>query len=142
MGKDIVQVDDIVCTNTQHLPIVNMLFMDEDGCSQLLAFGVLSSRTTEAFTVFLDDVKLRAGSPKMIICDRFRAQIRAVQKAMPDSPTCLCRVHLKRNIYRIFGLRDNPIVPLYDRFMSGMMTREHSSCFAPDLILLTWIAQS
>ena len=41
--KDILQLDDIDCTNIDHAPIVNVALMDENNKAELLAFGIMAN---------------------------------------------------------------------------------------------------
>ena len=57
IAADIVQMDDVVGTNMEQICVVNVVFQEENEAMQLLAFGLMRSRRTEAFACFPHDLK-------------------------------------------------------------------------------------
>ena len=82
IARDIVQIDDIIGTNIDGFPILNVTFQDENGKIQLLAFSVVKKRDVETFSLFLEDLRQRTGCPRVIVCDRYRPQISAIESVM------------------------------------------------------------
>ena len=58
MSRDILQIDDTVGTNFNRFILVNTVFQDENGKTQLLAFSVLRSKDFNSFTMALQDLHL------------------------------------------------------------------------------------
>ena len=105
---DVLVVDDTVGVLSLNYPIEIVVFRDPNGRVQLLGFGLISSKETEAFEDFFKGFKEllieeRQGMEtqnevgKIIVCDRLKSQTNGILKVFTDSLIIYCKVHLKRN---------------------------------------------
>jgi len=106
---DVLVIDDSVGINSLHYPVENVVCKDPNGCLQLVAFGLLSSKTEEGFEEFLNQFKiiselertkanLEKDFLKIVVCDRLKAQRNAVLKVFNNCNIIYCREHIIRNI--------------------------------------------
>ena len=124
IAKDIMQMDDVDGTNMNYLHLVNIAFLDENDRMQLLAFGVMRRKTMSVFGMFLQDLNASVGFPRVIIVDRCKAQLAAIQEVVPASKVLFCAVHMERNLVRAFGPNCQAVIEDVRRFVNGDITRD------------------
>lgn len=59
--NDIINVDDTSCTNYYGLPLVALIFIDDNNRNQLLSFALISSREQISFENYFIKVKEKIG---------------------------------------------------------------------------------
>jgi hypothetical protein len=92
-------LDDTSKTNNFDYPVFVLLCIDPENRSQMVAFGILSSRSTSAITDFLLYVYNMAGKhPETMVVDRNAAQIESIHSISNDINIVFCRYHLGKNI--------------------------------------------
>lgn len=124
IAKDILQIDDIMMTNDYDMPILNLLFIDENNNSQILGFSIMSSKEKEIFKFILDDVKSIIGTPRVVIIDRLKAQKAAIEEIMPNTTIVFCKVHMIRSIEQTFGPQ-SIIYKLFHKFIENQISRNY-----------------
>ncbi len=88
---------------------------DPNGRIQLVAFGYISGKDTDAYVEFLTMFKELAYSERkksminepignIIVCDRSKAQTKAVKRIFTESKIIYCKVHILRNIRSYLGV--------------------------------------
>ena len=122
IAQDIVQMDDINETNSLHLPIFAMTFKDENGNSQILAFAIMTMRNMSSICVFLDDVRHYSGAPRVILVDRLRQQITAIQRVLPKTQIVVCIVHVFRTIHTKLRRSFPNVTKFFRLLVVGKMT--------------------
>ncbi len=112
---DIIIIDDTVGVVKLGYPVECIACKDANGRIQLVAFGYISGKDTEAyeefFTMFQELAKeereqlpMPNSFGKIIVCDRSKAQTKGVSKVFSESHIIYCTVHIQRNIESNLGV--------------------------------------
>ena len=123
ISRDIIQIDDIMMTNEDDLPILNYSFKDENDNSQILGFSIMSSKEKDIFLTVMNDLKQFVGSPRVVIVDRLKAQESAIRELMPKTIVIFCRIHMIRSVEQTFGPQSIPY-KLFHKFIDGLISRD------------------
>ena len=122
-AKDIIVMDDTMCTNRFQYPILPFIVFDENNAVQILAIAIIKEKDEIYFANILRSFKSEINSVKIFLIDRLISQTNAIKKIFPSSKIVYCRLHIKRNIEHHMG-RNSKILEAFMLFIHEKINRE------------------
>lgn len=96
------------------MPLETILVVDQDYHSQLLAFSLITNKSSQSFEVCFKDYMELGGKPfRIIVVNRLQAQLDALFEVFPDTYVMFCLVHIRRDLLLYFD-SDDMIVKGFD----------------------------
>lgn len=92
-------LDDTVCVTRSNMALYGCIIIDQNKNSQLIAFMLTTSKTSDIIELFLQFLKTHLRhKPKAFIVDQSKAQIKAIKSIFPESHISFCVLHLYKNM--------------------------------------------
>jgi hypothetical protein len=116
-------MDDTAKTNYFNLPLFVIITPDNRNKSRVLAFAILSNKTTSEIKSFLQFLlRFTKKAPNFIIIDRYQSQITAIEEVFNSQCIIYCRLHISSNMLDV--MKNAEVVDLFWKLSKNACTED------------------